>query len=328
MRRAWTLWLSLVCGCGALTGCGDSEANEGTGPQGYPYQVTATIGMITDIVRVVAGGHARVEGLIGEGTDHHLYSPTTADVKTLLAAEVIFYNGLMLEGKMGDVLTKMARRGKKVHAVSEVIRGTGDFEIVEEADHYDPHIWMDVSGWSSAVGVVCDALIEFDPDHRNDYLQNANSYLKELRKLDAYAREAIGTIPIGQRVLVTAHDAFGYMSRAYGLEVHGIQGISTEARAGLKDIENLVAFLVAKKIPAVFVESSVPRKSVEALIEGAAAQGHTVRVGGELFSDAMGKAGTYEGTYVGMIDHNVSTIARALGGTVPEGGFQEWVKSR
>ena len=300
----------------------------GEGPEQYPYRVTATVGMIADVVRQVAGEHASVEGIIGEGTDPHLYLPSTADVKALRAADVIFYNGLMLEGKMGDILMKMSRRGKVVYAVTEAIQEAGDYLIVDEAEHYDPHVWMDVAGWIEAVAFVRDGLVEFDPIHGDDYARNAESYLKELRLLDDYTREAFGSIPEGQRVLVTAHDAFGYMARAYGLEVRGIQGISTEAKAGLKDIEHLVGFLVDKKIPAVFVESSVPRKSVEALIEGAEARGHAVRVGGELFSDAMGESGTYRGTYIGMIDHNVQTITRALGGAVPDGGFQEWAKAR
>ena len=296
------------------------------GPRGYPYQVVTTVGMITDVVKRVAGDHAVVQGIVGEGVDPHLYAASTNDVKALRGADVIFYNGLMLEGKMSDVLVKVGRN-KSVHAVTEAIQETTDYVITDESEHYDPHVWMDVVGWMKAVEVVRDALQEFDPSHGADYRKNAEVYLKELGQLDVYAKEAIGSIPEDQRVLVTAHDAFGYMARAYGLEVHGIQGLSTEAKPGLRDIELLVEFLVEQKIPAVFVESSVPRKSVEALIEGARAKGHEVAVGGELFSDSMGKAGTSKGTYVGMIDHNVTTIAKALGGTVPKGGFREWVKN-
>ena len=295
-------------------------------PGTYPYQVVTTVGMITDIVERVAGDHAVINGIIGEGVDPHLYAASTNDVKALRGADVIFYNGLMLEGKMGDVLVRVGRN-KPVHAVTEAIQETGDYVITDESEHYDPHVWMDVTGWIKAVEVVRDALLEFDPSHGADYRENAEAYIKELEQLDTYAKEAIGSIPEDQRVLVTAHDAFGYMARAYGFEVHGVQGLSTEAKPGLRDIELLVEFLVEQKIPAVFVESSVPRKSVEALIEGARSKGHEVTVGGELFSDAMGEAGTPEGTYVGMIDHNVTTITKALGGNVPEGGFQEWVKN-
>lgn len=321
MKRSWILGLLAAAGTGALVSCGDSEANNfDRGPDGYPYEVTTTVGMITDIVRNVAGKHAVVEGIIGEGTDPHLFLPSTPDVKALRSADVVFYNGLLLEGKMESVLKKIGRN-KPVHAVTDAIRESGDYVMTDESDHYDPHVWMDVAGWITAVQTVKEALSKYDKVHAADYEENAAAYIARLRKLDDYAKKSIASIPEGHRVLVTAHDAFGYMARAYGLEVRGIQGISTEAKAGLRDIEELVAFLVERKIPAVFVESSVPRKNVEALIQGARAKGHEVTVGGELFSDAMGEAGTYEGTYIGMIDHNVTTITRALGGTAPAGGF-------
>jgi manganese/zinc/iron transport system substrate-binding protein len=289
-------------------------------PSAYPFQAACTVGMITDIVRIVAGDHATVEGIIGEGIDPHLYKPTSGDVKKLQAADIVFYNGLMLEGKMGDVLVRVARSGKPVHAVTEAILDQGDYVLTDEQDHYDPHVWMDIQGWSRAVEVVTEALAEFDPDHAESYRSNAEAYLAELEALNAYARQAILSIPEHARVLVTAHDAFNYMARAYGLEVRGIQGISTESEAGVKDIENLVTFLADRKIPAVFVESSVSDKNVRALVEGTRAKGHDVRIGGELFSDAMGKAGTYEGTYLGMIDHNITTITRGLGGNAPATG--------
>jgi len=283
--------------------------------------------MISDITRHVAGQHAVVEGIIREGVDPHLYAASINDVKAFYAADVIFYNGMMLEGKMSDILVRVGR-SKPVHAVTESIQQAADYVITDESEHYDPHIWNDVAGWMKAVEVVRNVLQEYDPAHQSDYSKNAEDYLKKLEQLDAYAEEVIGSIPEGKRVLITAHDAFGYMARSYGLEVRGIQGLSTDAEAGLRDIELLVEFLIERKIPAVFVESSVPRKSIEALIEGARAKGHKVVVGGELFSDSMGKPGTPEGTYIGMIDHNVSTIARGLGGSVPNGGFQAWVKAR
>jgi manganese/zinc/iron transport system substrate-binding protein len=286
------------------------------------YRVVATVGMVADVVRQVAGDRAEVVGLIGEGVDPHLYKPARADVIALSQADVIFYNGLMLEGKMGDVLVQVARRGKPVYAVTEAIREQSDYVLTDAEEHLDPHVWMDVGGWMRAVDVIADGLANFDPSHAEHYRARAAAYTEQLRELDAYAREVLGSIPEGQRVLVTAHDAFGYLGRAYGLEVRGIQGLSTESEAGVADIERLVTFLVQREIPAVFVETSVADKNVRALIEGTRARGHAVRVGGELFSDAMGPAGTYEGTYIGMIDHNVTTIARALGGTAPAGGMQ------
>ncbi|HKK17694.1 MAG TPA: zinc ABC transporter substrate-binding protein [Opitutales bacterium] len=287
-----------------------------------PYRIVCTVGMITDVVRNVAGEHAEVEGIIGEGVDPHLYKPTRADVVKLKAADVIFYNGLLLEGKMADVLVQMATSGKPVHAVTEKILGDEQYLMEKEdaPEYTDPHVWMDVEGWLSGVEVIAKALAVYDSENAEDYMSRAANYSGSLEALHAYALEAMATIPEGQRVLVTAHDAFRYMGRAYGLEVRGIQGISTESEAGVRDLEELVDFIVERNIPAVFVESSVADKNVRALVEGAEARGHEVRIGGELFSDAMGPPGSYEGTYIGMIDHNVTTIVNALGGKA--GGFK------
>jgi len=291
-------------------------------PEHYPYDVAATVGMITDIVKNVAGSKAQVEGIIGEGVDPHLYKPVRNDVVTLRQADIIFYNGLMLEGKMTDVLVRVARMGKPVYAVTEKILEQGDYVITDAASHFDPHVWMDVQGWQKAAEVVAEALCEYDPANKEYYQKNAQAYLAQLKELDAYAKEVLGSIPANQRVLVTAHDAFSYFGRAYGLEVRGIQGLSTESEAGVRDIENLISYLVDNNIPAVFVETSVSDKNVRALVEGTNAQGHDVKIGGVLYSDAMGQTGTYEGTYIGMIDHNVTTIARALGGNAPSSGMQ------
>jgi len=277
--------------------------------------------MITDIVRNVAGDKAVVRGIVGEGVDPHVYKPTRADAVILNESDIVFYNGLMLEGKMGDVLIRVARKGKPVHAVTEIILEKGNYVMTDKQEHYDPHVWMDVQGWIKATDVVTAALVEFDPSNADYYQSNSESYKKELMKLDAYAKQVIATIPEQQRVLVTAHDAFNYLGRAYGLKVMGIQGISTESEAGVRRIEDLVSYLSENGIPAVFVESSVSDKNVKALVEGAKARNHDVRIGGELFSDAMGTSGSYEGTYIGMIDHNVTTIARALGGEAPEKGL-------
>ncbi len=287
---------------------------------GYPYRIGATVGMVGDIARAVAGDKGEVTFVIGAGVDPHVYNPTRSDVATLLRSDIIFYAGLLLEGQMADVLVKVARK-RPVYAVTELL--DPEYLIHDpEAGHSDPHVWMDVSGWMKAVEVVADALAEFDPANADSYRTNARDYLKTLEALDAYARQAMASIPAEQRVLVTAHDAFGYMGRAYGIEVMGIQGLSTESEAGLKDINRIVDDLVGRRIPAVFVETSVSDKNVKALIEGAGSRGHTVKIGGELFSDAMGTAGTYEGTYIGMIDHNVTVIVRALGGQAPPAGMQ------
>lgn len=306
-----------------FAGCGGSEPAEAEAEgRAEPYRIVTTVGMITDVVRQVAGEHALVEGIIGEGVDPHLYKPTRGDVVTLSAADVIFYNGLLLEGKMTDILVRMATAGKPVKAVTEAILEAGDYVMVDGEQHYDPHVWMDVGGWMQAVPVVVETLSAYDPAHAASYAQNGERYLEQLRGLDRYARERIASIPEERRVLITAHDAFNYLGRAYGLEVRGIQGISTESEAGLRDIEDLIDFIEARGIPAVFVETSVADKNVRALVEGTRARGHQIRVGGALFSDAMGPPGTYEGTYIGMLDHNITTIVRALGGEAPPGGWQ------
>ncbi|MHC4948778.1 MAG: metal ABC transporter solute-binding protein, Zn/Mn family [Planctomycetota bacterium] len=227
----------------------------------------------------------------------------------------------MLEGKMSDALVRVARGGKPVYAVTELVDEAYLLEPEALAGHFDPHLWMDVGGWTKAVEAVARALADHDPDRAADYERNAAACIDELRGLDEYARRVIGSIPARSRLLVTAHDAFNYFGRAYGIEVRGIQGISTESEAGLEDINRLVDLLVERDVRAVFVETSVADRNVRALIEGARARGHDVTIGGSLFSDAMGAPGTYEGTYAGMIDHNVTVIARALGGDAPARGL-------
>ncbi|HMO51945.1 MAG TPA: zinc ABC transporter substrate-binding protein [Kiritimatiellia bacterium] len=285
-----------------------------------PLRVVATVGMVGDIVSYVAGDRANVQVVIGSGIDPHLYKPTRSDMIKLERAALVFYNGLLLEGKWSDVLTRQAARGKPTIAVAERILA-GDYEAIQEETALDPHLWMDVRAWMKAVDVVADALAEHDPENAATYRANAAAYRTRLESLDDYARNAIASIPESRRVLITAHDAFGYFGRAYGMEVLGIQGLSTESEAGLRDIEQLVALLVERRIPAVFVETSVADKNVRALVEGARARGHDVVIGGTLFSDAMGRPGTYEGTYIGMIDHNITAITRALGGVAPSRGM-------
>ena len=286
-----------------------------------PTKVVATTSQVADLVRNVVGDVASVTGLLGEGVDPHLYKLTRSDIGQLTQADIIFYNGLLLEGKMTDALIRIASSGKPVVAVTEKL---GDeFLLAPEGfeGQFDPHVWMDVTAWMRAVEVVRDRMAEFRPAAAERFNANAAQYLQQLKALDAYARQTLAQVPEPSRVLITAHDAFNYFGRAYGFDVIGIQGISTESEAGLRRIEELVKLLVDRKISAVFVETTVSDRNVRALIEGAKARGHVVRIGGELYSDAMGPPGTYEGTYIGMIDHNVTTIARALGGNAERGGF-------
>jgi manganese/zinc/iron transport system substrate-binding protein len=278
--------------------------------------------MVADIVRQVAGERAQVSGIIGEGVDPHLYKPTRNDVAALLDADVVFYSGLLLEGKMTDTLVRVASSGKPVFAVTQLIDEAELLQPPGMMGHHDPHVWMDPGRWIKAVEAVERSLSGYDPAGAAIYRANAERYLGEVRQLDEYVRQVAATIPESQRVLITAHDAFNYFGAAYGVDVRGIQGISTESEAGVDEINRLVDLIVSRRIGAVFVETSVPEKSVRALVEGAAQRGVEVRVGGSLFSDAMGPPGTYEGTYIGMIDHNATTIARALGGQAPPGGMK------
>lgn len=276
---------------------------------GYPITVACTTGMVADLVRHVGGDRVTVTQIMGEGVDPHLYKASPGDVSLLSGADAIFYSGLHLEGKMADVFVRLARR-KPTFAVTEYFP---DARVIDTADGAtDPHAWFDVSLWREAAGVVRDALAAFDPPYAAEYRGRADAYQAELAKLHDYAKTQLATIPKERRVLVTAHDAFRYFGRAYDIEVKGIQGISTESEAGVKEVNALVDFLATRKIRAVFVESSVSDKNVRALLEGCQARGHAVVVGGELFSDAMGKAGTPEGTYVGMVRHNVDVIVKAL----------------
>jgi manganese/zinc/iron transport system substrate-binding protein len=293
-----------------------SKKNSEFQPDG---SVVATVGMIADVAREIAEDDLEVVTLIGEGIDPHSHQPSKTEIDRIEKASLVLYNGLFLEGKMGTILEKRHSRGHPVAAVAEDLEGV---ELIGDKAHPDPHLWMDVALWSKVAVRISNELVELNPSKAVDFQSRLKAYLKRIFELEAYARESFATIPEKQRVLVTAHDAFSYLGRAYGIEVRGIQGISTESEAGTKDINDLVNFLVERKIPSIFVESSVSRKSVQAVIEGAAQQGHAVTIGGELFSDAMGPAGTYEGTYLGMMDHNITTIVRALGGEAPERGFQ------
>ena len=312
-----------ICLAGLFViGCSEQENYSGNVSDDR-YQVVCTVGMITDIVKNVTREYAQVDSVIGEGVDPHVYKPTRGDVVRLTQADVVFYNGLLLEGKMTDLLDSLATSGKKVKSVTEAILEDTDY-LVDKPDgsgQTDPHVWMDVSGWKRAVFVILATLIDFDPTNAEIYKSNAATYIEKLSALDNYVKAAMSTIPETKRVLVTAHDAFQYMGRAYGIEVRGVQGVSTESESGVHDLEELVDFIVGREIPAIFFETSVADKNVLALVEGARACGHDLLIGGSLYSDAMGQPGSYEGTYIGMIDHNVTTIVNALGGVAD--GFRK-----
>jgi len=283
--------------------------------------VVATTGMIADAVRQVGGTLVDVRGLMGPGVDPHAYRQTRTDIVAMTRADLVLWHGLYLEAQMEDFFHDLGDK-RAVVAVAEGLpkerlKGHDDY-----ADKYDPHVWMDPALWAMVVTEVRDALIEAQPDSQAAFEANAAAHIAKIETLAAYSDAAMATVPAEARVLLTAHDAFGYFGTAYGFEVLGIQGISTQSEAGLNRISALVDMLVERNVSAIFVESSVSDRNIRALIEGAAAKGHEVKIGGELFSDAMGQDGTYEGTYIGMIDHNITVIADALGGEVPARGMQ------
>ena len=290
----------------AVSGCG-GVARDDDGRLGG----VATIAQIADAARVVGGEHVRVEALMGPGVDPHLYKASEGDVTTLIEADLILYNGLHLEGKMGEVLERIGER-RPVVAVGEAIPEDLLHQPPAFEGNYDPHVWFDVSLWIYAVGAVRDALIEVDPEHADAYEANAEAYLAELEALDAYALERIATIPAAGRVLVTAHDAFGYFGARYGIDVVGLQGISTESEAGIGDVRRIADLIAERGVRAMFVETSVSPRAVEAVRAAVRDRGGDVTIGGSLYSDAMGDDGTPEGTYLGMFRHNVDTIVWAL----------------
>jgi manganese/zinc/iron transport system substrate-binding protein len=281
----------------------------------------ATVAMLGDMLREVAGDALRTDTLMGEGVDPHLFRPTRADIARLLSADAVFAIGHRLEGRMEDVLERLRASGRTVLAVAEALPRARLRAHPDYPDAADPHIWMDPALWAEAAGPLAEAVVALAPDAREGVRRRLEGLRMRLARLDAYAREALGGIPPGGRLLVTAHDAFGYFGARYGLRLESLQGISTDSEASLARVEELVALLVSRRVPAIFAETSVPDRAVRALIEGAAARGHRVALGGTLFSDAMGRPGTYEGTHEGMLDHNVTTIARALGGSVPARGL-------
>jgi len=296
-----------------------------TGParaETTPLKVVATTGMIADAARQIGGDHVEVRGLMGPGVDPHAYRQTRSDIVALTQADLVLWHGLYLEAQLEDFMRDLAET-QTVVAVAETLPRNLLINHDDYEDKLDPHVWMNPNLWARVVLNVRDALIAARPEVEATFAANAETHLSEIDGLAAYATKVLASVSADSRVLVTAHDAFNYFGSAYGYEVIGIQGISTESEAGLNRIETLVDMLVARDIRAVFVESSVSDRNVRALIEGAAAQGHEVKIGGTLYSDAMGQPGTYEGTYIGMIDHNVTTIARALGGNAPESGMND-----
>lgn len=274
-------------------------------------RIVTTTGMIKDAVENIVGERAQVTALMGPGVDPHLYKATQGDLQKLTDADIVFYNGLHLEGKMGEVLEKLGKL-KPVIAVSSEIPDSLLRNVPGFQGAYDPHIWFDIKLWQLAVLRISNFLLDYDSANAITYKERSDRYLVKLDSLHESVKQAILEIPEQQRVLITAHDAFGYFGDAYHIEVKGLQGISTISEFGLKDVTELVSFIINRKIKAIFVESSVSQKSIEAVVEGCRERNWNVQIGGTLYSDAMGQAGTPEGTYSGMVNANVKTIVSAL----------------
>lgn len=297
----------------SLAGCGSEADKKSEDLSSRKIKIVTTIGMITDIVEQVGGERVDVTGLMGPGVDPHLYKASAGDVDRMQSADVIIYNGLHLEGAMVELFEKMTRY-KTTIAVTDGIPEDTLLAPPEFEGQHDPHVWFDVSLWIHAARHVAEQLAVLDTTHAATYQANADSLITKLEQLHQTVSDKVAEIPEDKRVIITAHDAFNYMGRAYGFEVRGLQGISTATEAGTRDVQDLAAFIVERKIPAIFVESSVPKRAIEALQAAVQDKGFQVEIGGELFSDAMGDSGTFEGTYIGMVTHNIETIARALSG--------------
>ena len=316
-RRRWMQLAALGAPGVLVSGCWQRSHDATYGGTGSSpseaLPVVATTGMIADMVRSIGGDAVQLTQLIPAGVDPHLYKPIRDDVVAIVHSKIVFYNGLKLEGRMSDVLGA-GSKSQRVHvALSDALDPSS---LIGEASsqEVDPHIWMDVSMWSKTIGSIRDPLGGFLVHHRERFERTAGELIEQLEALDRYGKEAIGRIPKPQRILISSHDAFQYFGRRYGLRVEGVQGISTASEAGLQRIPELIELIGANSVPAVFKESSVAGKMIDAVIEGAASRRIELRVGKELYSDALGPVGSGAETYIGMMKHNFDAVAEALSG--------------
>lgn len=275
-------------------------------------KVVTTTSILTDLVKNIGGDAVEVTGLMGAGVDPHLYKASEGDVSRLSGADIIFYNGLHLEGKLVDVLERMEQQNKRTISLGDALPKDQLISSKLFGANYDPHVWFNVRFFKIFADRVTEVLAEAKPEHAELFKNNNKTYQEKLDALDKYIREAIASLPEEKRILVTAHDAFNYFGKEYGFEVVGLQGISTATEAGVQDVQRLTDFIIERKIKAIFIESSVSRRTIEALQEAVLAKKHQVAIGGSLYSDALGNPGTEEGTYTGMFRYNVQTIVAAL----------------
>ena len=307
MKKYGVLLIALFSALLMVGACAEKKANE-VDTEGKIHIVT-TIAQIAEPLSIIGGEHVAIESLMGPGVDPHLYKATQGDIKKLEGSDIVLYSGLNLEGNLIQAFEKIGQK-KPVLAISEAI--PKEKLLHDENGAIDPHVWFDIELWKISLGSATEELKKFAPDHADEFEANKEKYFIELNDLLDESKGKIAEIPQEKRVLVTAHDAFGYFGRAYDLDVVGLQGLSTEDEIGISDIDDTIAILLDYKIPAVFVESSINQNSIKAVVEGAGKKGLDVKLGGEIYSDAMGDAGTPEGTYIGMYRHNITTIHKAL----------------
>ena len=306
MKKVISSILALSLMLVVLAGCAPKEGSEDNGK----LKVVTTTTIIADVVRNLAGDLVEVEALMGPGVDPHLYKASAGDVKRMNNADMVVYNGLHLEGRMGEVFENI--KGKIIFAANENLDESKLLDFETNPGYFDPHVWFDVQIWKGATRRIAEGLKELDPENKEKYDENLEKYIVELDELDKYVRDRTEEVDPEKRILVTAHDAFQYFGNQYGFDVRGLQGISTDAEAGTADVRKLADFIVEKEIKSIFVESSVPRKNIEALQEAVKAKGFDVEIGGELYSDSTGGAGTPAESYIGTVRENIDTIVDAL----------------
>lgn len=292
-----------------LAGCSKDKE---PAPTDHALNVVATTTMIADLATVIGGDAIQVNGLMGPGIDPHLYQASAGDVSTMQNADIIIYNGFGLEGKLGDIFSSLSNNGKTIIRLEDGITKEKLLQSEDGYSTYDPHIWFDVSLWSEAAQHVANELTLADPDNATTYKENYQAYKIELDELDSYVQERVNEIDESKRVLITAHDAFRYLGSAYGFQVMGLQGISTTSEASTSDLKTLSDYIVSNKIPAIFVETSIPTKNIEALQDAVAAKGSNIIIGGELYSDSLGDIESNTHTYLLTVRSNIDRIIDGL----------------
>ncbi len=294
-----------------LVGCREFT-NDATDSNDGRINVVATTTMITDLLEIIGGNRIQIEGLMGPGIDPHGYQASASDVDKMFQAEIVAYNGMDLEGQMGRVFSELENLDKTVLVMEEAINQMAILDSDEEDLHMDPHIWFSVPLWAETADYVTASLSDYDSENAYYYEENNAQYQEELQMLDTYIRNRVEEVQEQSRYLITAHDAFKYFGEEYGFEVVGLQGLNTQTEAGTRDVSNLAQFIVENEIKAIFIETSVPTRTIEALQEAVQQRGWHVEIGGELFSDALGDSSQDAETYLKMYKHNIDTIVDAL----------------